>query len=194
MGVIKLAFNTQNRVEYDTVAGLEIKFMTELEKQKQRKPRNRNAIMRIKTALNYLEVIPKVNRLGVRKTRNGSRNVGDLVESVIKSVLSGKSTIEYSSPFKKDLEKVHHDEIKALTCYNSYPNGWHSVDEIKGVLVALPDKRVYYLKKSIIRDNADKLKKSKRNGYQLTLTLTKKLIDAYNLKPHYITTALHKGE
>jgi len=184
---------TTKQVEYRTVAQLEIDFMTELEKQKQRKPRNRNAIIRVKTALAYLESLPKINRLGVRLTRNGSRNVGDLVESVIKSKLNGDTVTDYSSPFEKDLDKMSYNEIKAFTCYNSYPNGWHSIEDIEGVLVALPDKSVYYLKKQLVKDNVDRMKKSKRNGMQLTLGLVKKIVTENNLKPHYITKKLNKA-
>lgn len=185
-----MAFQQNNHVQYDTVVQLKIAFSTELEKQKQKKPRNRNAIMRTRTALEYLNTLPDVNRLGVRFTRNGSRNIGDIVESVIKSHLSDLQQVEYSSPFKKDLEKMSYNEIKAFSAYNSYPNGWHNKDEIKGVLVALPDKTVYYLKKDLLKENIDNMKHSKRNGYQLTLTLTKRIIKDNNLKPHYITNYL----
>jgi len=37
------------------------------------------------------------------------------------------------------------------------------------------------------------MKKSRRNGMQLTLGLVKKLIVENNLKPHYITKKLNKA-
>jgi|AntRauTorcE11897_2_1112592.scaffolds.fasta_scaffold48138_1 hypothetical protein len=184
---------TTKQVEYGTIAKLEIDFITELEQQKQRKPRNRNAIMRVNTALAYLRTLPRINRLGIRLTRNGSKNVGDLVECVIKSQLNGGKVVDYSSPFEKDLDKMSYNEIKAFTCYNSYPNGWHDISKISGVLIALPDKKVYYLKKQIVIDSVGRMKKSRRNGMQLTLGLVKKLIVENNLKPHYITKKLNKA-
>ena len=121
--------------------------------------------------------LPDNALLGIRETKQGAFNIGDLGEAFVKVVINNALQVSVSSKGRKDINRRYYHEVKTFSSANRNPNGF----KVANGFLAICELGVYEIKRESIAKRWTLLKDNK-GLKEISLAILKDIIENDNPK------------